>query len=441
MNRRTIVATFLAAAVTAGVVAVPAHAASPHDPATQSSLRNLVTAVQSWSMFDNNDRYDGLNIAALADWGWRPTGMTYTEIVIEDDGRSWRATAQDTRAGGTEYTYALVSPVNGVTPGAVRASVPQPVALPPAAGATVIDIGKALDVDKLARALAAGTVTQKAVCEMSVLSPGSHYARSSVPDHALACEAALAAGTVTWRSLLAAMLRSGGRVALQQLALELLGDGSTPPAPPQPPTAPDAPPRPLPPTLPDNIWGIVRKADRLNAPALTRQEKVIAVEQCVMLAVRAGIDGIGRCTGETPIFLSGRSDVPEPTQHDLDALLSTPQWFSLNRQQPPHSRGWLDANPSCDGRQLGVKDCDEFPFAATRQGGFLADPPVSLRVLNAPQNQAQGRKLGQFYSTVWCDVRDGDEFFVVPLPERPGLPQQEQMPTLAWCDDAVLPVP
>ena len=76
---------------------------------------------------------------------------------------------------------------------------------------------------------------------------------------------AFAAGTVTQRMALpATTLRPGGRIALQQLALDLIGDGSSPLAPPVPPTDPDRPPRPLPPTLPDNIWEIVRKADRVN---------------------------------------------------------------------------------------------------------------------------------------------------------------------------------
>ena len=439
VNRRTVLAAVVAAALCLGVVAVPAQAASPYDSATQSSLRNLVSAVQSWSMFDNDDRFDGLTVAALAGWGWRPTGGTYTEIVVEDGGRSWRATAQDTRAGATEYTYSLLAPVNGVGPGSVRASLPQPVALPAAAGAVVLDVGDAIDADRLARAFAAGTVTQRMVCEMSVLSPGTHYARSTVPDHALACEAALAGGTVTWRALLATMLRSGGRIALQQLALDLIRDGSSPPAPPVPPTDPDGPPRPLPPTLPDNIWEIVRKADRVNAPQLSDEEKIVVVEQCLKLAANAGKDAMARCTGQTPIFLSGRADVPQPTQHDLDALLGNPDWLSLNREAPPHSREWLTDHPSCQDRLDRVRDCDEFPFASTQQGGGAASPPVSLRTLDWQQNREQGRKLGMFYGAPGCDVAHGDEFWVVPLPELPEAARQ--LPTLAWCDSALTPVP
>lgn len=436
-------AAIAAAALVLGLVATPAQAASAYDAATQSSLRNLVSAMQWWSAFDNDDRFDGLEVADLAGWGWSPTGSTYTEIVIEGDGLSWRATAQDTHAGSTEYTYTSTTAVNGVTPGAVRASAPQPPALPVEAGVDVVDVGLAIDIDALAAALTAGGVSYQAACEASVFSPGTHAARSSVPDHVLACESAVAASNATWRSVLSAMLKAGGRQALQQLALDFVGAGTSPATEPDWVGDPDGPPspRPVPPSLPDNIWKIVRKADRITAPALTPEEKRVVVSQCLALAARAGVDGMRRCNGETPIFLSGRSDTPEPTQHDLDAILSNPSWIELNRKQPPNDRGWLDAHPSCVGRQQGVRDCDEFPFASTHQGGQAASPAVSLRVLDAQQNQMQGSKLTSFYGPLWCDVSHGDEFWVIPLPERPSLPREQQLPTLAWCDNAVRPLP
>ncbi|WP_250443043.1 NucA/NucB deoxyribonuclease domain-containing protein [Actinotalea sp. C106] len=363
--------------------------------------------------------------------------------MIERDGQSWRATAQDTRAGGTEYTYTSATAVNGVSPGAVRASTPQPGALPLAPGASVIDVGMAIDIDALASALAAGAVTHRMACEAALFSPGTHTAGSSVPDHVLACEAAVAAGNATWRSVLSAMLKAGGRQALQQLALEFVGAGTAPASPPPWLGDPEGPqdPRPVPPTLPDNIWKIVRKADRAASTALTPEEKRVAVTQCLALATRAGTDSMQRCNGDTPIFFSGRSDTPEPTQHDLEAIGRYPAWVELNRRHPPNDRTWLRDHPACAGREAGVLDCDEFPFASTQQGGALASPPVNLRVLDSDQNQGQGRKLAAFYSGAGCDVSDGEEFLVVPLPERPGLPREQQLPTLAWCNSTLSPVP
>ncbi|WP_149203492.1 NucA/NucB deoxyribonuclease domain-containing protein [Actinotalea subterranea] len=363
--------------------------------------------------------------------------------MIEGDGESWRATAQDTHAGSTEYTYTSTAAVNGVTPGSVRASSPQPAAVPAAPGASVIDVGLAIDIDALATALMSGAVTTQMVCEAAVVYPGTHTAGSSVPDHVLACESAAAASNATWRSVLAAMLKAGGRVALQQLALDFVGAGTEPASPPEWVGNPEAPrtPPPVPTGLPNNIWRVVPKADRLTAPELTPEEKQVVVTQCLALAARAGIDGMQRCNGDTPIFLSGRSDTPEPTQHDFEAIRANPMWLVLNRQQPPNDRAWLQNHPSCAGRVRDVRDCDEFPFASTKQGGERAEPPVSLRVLDASQNRSQGRKLLSFFQDPRCNVGAGDEFWAVPLPERPGLPRAEQLPTLGWCDDDVVVVP
>ena len=432
-----------AAALALGLGAAPAQASSIYDSATLSSLRNLATAVESWSMFDNNDRFEGLTVSELAGWGWRPTGTTYTEIVVERDGQSWRATAQDTHTGATEYTFTSATAVNGVSPGSVRASSPQPAALPTAPGASVIDVGMAVDIDALAAAFQAGAVAYQMACDAAVFSPGTHAAGSSVPDHVLACEAAAATSNATWRAVLSAMLKAGGRQALQQLALDFVGDGTAPASPPAWLGDPDGPddPRPTPPSLPNNIWKIVPKADRITTPELTAEEKRVVVTQCLTLAARAGLDGMQRCNGDTPIFLSGRSDVPEPTQHDLDAILSNPTWVQLNRKSPPNDRDWLRSQPACDGRADNVLDCDEFPFNSVQQGGQFANPPVSLRVLDWRENRLQGTKLIQFYSHNWCQVGDGDEFWVIPLPEREGLPQEQQLPTLAWCSSTMFPAP
>lgn len=442
MRRRTFISATVAAVIALGVGAPPAQAASIYDPATQSSLRNLVTAMQSWSMFDNNDRYDGVAVSDLAGWGWHPTGTTYTEIVVERDGQSWRATAQDTHAGSTEYTYTSAAAVNGVSPGSVQASAPQPPALPTTAGATVIDVGLAIDIDALASALQAGAVTYQMVCDASVFYRGTNAAGSSVWDHTLACQSIASTSNVTWRSLLSAMLKAGGRQALQQIAQEFVGDGTAPASPPTWLGDPEGPPtqRPLPPALPNNIWKIVPKANRLTAVELTPEEKQIVVTQCLNLAARAEIDGMQRCNGQTPIFLSGRSDVPEPTQHDLEAFLTNPAWLELNRKSPPNDRGWLEHHPSCAGRIPDVLDCDEFPFNSTQQGGQFANPPVSLRVLDAPQNRLQGTKLNQFYSHLYCQVDDGDEFLAIPLPDQPGLPREEKLPSLAWCGNNLFPL-
>ena len=143
--------------------------------------------------------------------GLAADGTTYTEIVVERDGQSRRATAQDTHTGATEYTFTSATAVNGVSAGSVRASSPQPATLPAAPGSSVIDVGMAIDIDALAAAFQAGAVTYQMACDAVLFSPGSPQAWLGDPEG--------------------------------------LDD-----------------PRPTPPSLPNNIWKIVPKADRIATP-------------------------------------------------------------------------------------------------------------------------------------------------------------------------------
>lgn len=55
--------------------------------------------------------------------------------------------------------------------------------------------------------------------------------------------------------------------------------------------------------------------------------------------------------------------------------------------------------------------CDEYPFAATRQGGSnLSNPGVSVRMITGGDNMKAGQLLGTFYTQQ--RVIDGDEFYV-----------------------------
>ncbi|MHA3948887.1 NucA/NucB deoxyribonuclease domain-containing protein [Cellulomonas bogoriensis] len=385
-----------------------------------------------YAAFDGGNRFTGVTERALAGWGWRPTANKYVEITIENDGRAWRATAQDVRAGAREFTYTSATPVNGVSRGSVQLSSPQPPANPPTAGVTIIDVADAIDIDALARALVAAGVSTRAVCEASLAAQGTHLARSTVPDHVLACEAAAAAPNATMRTVLAALMRAGGAVAVQLVALEFVGTGAQPTTPPWV-GDPDGPPtpRPTPPSLPDDIWKVVPKAERFaRVNQVSPEHARTAVERCLTQLTYAGLDAHKRCD-DAPTFYGGRSDTPEATQHDAEAISRHPQWSQLNRKEPANSRDWLRDAPECDGNSREIH-CDEFPFASTRQGGASASPPVSLKLISRADNAAQGSKLAMFYAT--CGISDGDTFLVVPLPEVPGIPRESQAPTLAVCN-------
>lgn len=129
-------------------------------------------------------------------------------------------------------------------------------------------------------------------------------------------------------------------------------------------------------------------------------------------------------------FVSGQCDVPEATNHDIEALAQYPAWVTLNRKQPPNDRKWNDSNPICQAK-VTVENCDEYPFAATQQRGGAAVPQPSLRVINGTQNQLQGSYLGAFYGPppTGCDIQDGDPFLAVPVP-----PTMPQLGTMKLCN-------
>ena len=64
---------------------------------------------------------------------------------------------------------------------------------------------------------------------------------------------------------------------------------------------------------------------------------------------------------------------------------------------------------------------DEFPFYSTVEGG----PGASLVNIAAPDNQTQGRQLGQFYQAcglVGSDIAsDSNRFLVIPNPVSPSV--------------------
>lgn len=421
-----------ATAVLVGSAVAPAHAVSPYDPGTQSSLRSLVTAMESYAMFDGDDAYTGVTAAALRDWGWARTSSVDVAITIEGDGASWRAVGQDIHSGASEYTYSSTFPVNGVSAGSVQKSAPQPAVRPAVATVTITDVGDAIDVDGLAYALVAGGVTLGQVCDFTVFVPGSHLAGTTTSDQTDACEAAAAASGASMRSVLARVLATGGSGVLAAIALEFVGDGTQTASPPtwttQPSPTPPSPRTP-PASVPEGIWHITKKARQLaTANQVDEATARVATEQCLKLVTIAftGADPYGKCSTE-PIFLSGQSDVPEATNHDLEALAQTPTWIQLNRKLGGNgSPTWKDSDPTCVNKAAG-QNCDEYPFLSTTQGGGQATPRPSLKAIDGPQNQLQGTRLGQFYDV--CGVADGDEFLAIPVP-----PTASTVPTLAMCN-------
>lgn len=117
------------------------------------------------------------------------------------------------------------------------------------------------------------------------------------------------------------------------------------------------------------------------------------------------------------MFVHG-SDYREQTEH-VKFAIALGHSSSLRRRADEASRAWLNdfkkPGKVCHDTS-GQKDCDEYPYASTLEGG----PGASLRLIAACQNRGCGARLGWFYRI--CNVPMGaaaESFLVLPLIESP----------------------
>ena len=435
MRIRAFIASAASAALALVGLAAPASAiSSPYDTVTVSSMNNLVTAMESYAMFDGNDLYTGVTAAALDGWGWTPGSSTAVQITIEGDGQSWHAIGQDIHTGARQYTYTSTTALNGVGPGGVGVSSPQPLVVPTSAGVTIRDVGDQLDTNALTALLVSGGVTLQQVCDETLFFPAPYALQppSSLSDATRTCEAGVAAGA-SMGSVLAAIVSIGGLSVVTAIAIATVGDGTHPAAAPPWVGTTDGPqtPRPVPPSLPNSVWKITNAAGRFATenqmdPATAQ----VAVQQCMAYVANAyaGLDPYDQCS-KSQIFMPGQLDTPEPTQHDIEALAQNPTWVQLNyraRANNPSPEGWYASDPICLAKQSG-QQCDEFPFYASEQGGSLAVPRPSLKAVDGTQNGTQGTRYRSFLAD--CKVNEGDPFLVIPIP-----PTAATVPTLEVCN-------
>jgi len=107
---------------------------------------------------------------------------------------------------------------------------------------------------------------------------------------------------------------------------------------------------------------------------------------------------------------------PSQTNPELDPPQA--QWIVLNRQKPPNDRKWR-TDPmkpyKCKG-MFRVSDCDEWPAAATTQGGEPGAGVVQphLSIMHWRHNRRGGSDLNSFYDG--CGVEDKDVFLAIPMP-------------------------
>ena len=114
-----------------------------------------------------------------------------------------------------------------------------------------------------------------------------------------------------------------------------------------------------------------------------------------------------------PMFVAGRGDYPEATDHIKRALEHNPEWVLLRYyQRPGDSSVWRRTYPETDGPLDGppcigeplVTACDEVPFYKTEQGALadsngVAHAPAEvphLKIIDDGQNSGSGGRYGNF---------------------------------------------
>jgi hypothetical protein len=162
--------------------------------------------------------------------------------------------------------------------------------------------------------------------------------------------------------------------------------------------------------------------------ALDQTQAESIARACLEYTARIGYNSGQQCV-DAPIFASG-ADVPEATNHDIEALATNPWWVRLNYEygETKPGSGWQTG--MCPDIQAG-QECDEYPFFATEQGGPLARPLPDLKAIDATQNRSQGGMYNAFRQA--CGLKTGTlrvggnsvggtPFLGTPVPPAVGLP-------------------
>lgn len=304
-------------------------------------------------------------------------------------------------------------------------------------------------LDLVAAGALATTSGLERLCEELALRAPRDNPHSSVPTAALDCYAALGQGMKAAVFMARLARTAAGLVALisdttQSERVPVYAPPDDDPTGP-PVRRPDLEAAPVhPPDSP--TWEAEVGVDRLTARLAERAEgtgygdgqlRTIA-RQCLHLASLAAL--VPQTCDNTPIFVSGR-DVPEATDHDLEALTgmvpdpsdapgtyipSTAIGYTLppavagDPQAPPEStyqatgaphfrpgwilqyweggsgsgkpnHRWYINHPTCLAGEFGDRlDCDEFPLFATEEGGRPAAATPHLRLVPETSNRSQG---------------------------------------------------
>ncbi len=139
---------------------------------------------------------------------------------------------------------------------------------------------------------------------------------------------------------------------------------------------------------------------------------------------------ISSCNAGIPVIFYG-SDVMDVTMNIYSAITEKGASPVLQRIYPAHRRGWMHSpsrsNAECGGLTGGKtgKECDEYPFASSAQGGEANYRGGAGTVRITPALKAHNRRAGGLLGGIGglyqkCDVQKNDPikgwYGVIPIP-------------------------
>ena len=338
-------------------------------------------------------------------------------------GLNWGATPPANTARTYTAYLAPTCPSPGPPPSYERAV--------PVAVYSGLDNPADIDFTGASAAILAARTASAACLELAFSPTATHYAGSSLSDQQIACETTLAGGGTFKTALQSATSTAQGARSAWWLLHQAIS--SNPPTVPlvMPPNPTDEEGEPRtgtvdpPPTSPPAVWrlsdiGASLIAHNPSANLTTGQANSIAKE-CSWRAARMGLNALDACT-TMPIFAPGDS-APETTIHDAIALDVWPPWTQLNWEDSSGKTSAWRMNRCITLRaQAGMpsgKECDEFPFNSTTQGGSLLTPVPHLQLVTGTDNSSQAGSLTAFYNDCLGPVpRNPRPFLVIPLAAR-----------------------
>jgi len=285
--------------------------------------------------------------------------------------------------------------------------------------------------------LASKFVDPDALCERLVSSPVQTYALqppSTLSDQYRTCKAGVTAGKGVLEILHEISATDGDGSLLWWL------DGDTRRQAPADGTGDRSDAIPPPPS-PASGQAVKNLADVLmdKNPSLDQDQADRVAAMCIWLTSRASRNAYRDC-GALPIFAEG-NDITEKTDHDLVAIARRPRWVQLNYMasaEQAGSPGWYGSADQCKPAEPG-KQCDEYPFYSSEQGGPNAAPPVDLMKIAEADNMYGGNRYSVFLSA--CKMKSlaqkqaagdmtathGDAFLTIPIPPEWGVPTKTDL--------------